>query len=207
MNVSGSCLANGEFFERCRFVHEDLTNFLFANLNFPGSDLVARNIQRGRDHGLPGYNDWREFCGLPRACSWDQPPEEMDWFAWEALQRTYDDTSDIDLFTAGIMELPFGGGVVGRTFNCIIGRQFAAMKFGDRFFFTHEGDEIANPFTVDQLKNIRKRNLGDIICDNTKLRTVKENVFLSFSPQLECGNHHKLDLELFKECDGHDEEH
>ena len=38
----------------------DVTESLFANTDFPGSDLVARNIQRGRDHGLPCYNTYRE---------------------------------------------------------------------------------------------------------------------------------------------------
>ena len=41
-------------------VASDVTESLFANVGFPGSDLIARNIQRGRDHGLPGYNEYRK---------------------------------------------------------------------------------------------------------------------------------------------------
>ena len=39
-------------------VVSDVTESLFANQT-SGFDLVARNIHRGRDHGLPGYNEFR----------------------------------------------------------------------------------------------------------------------------------------------------
>ena len=35
-------------------------------------DLVALNVQRGRDHGLPPYLEWRKICGLPKITSWKQ---------------------------------------------------------------------------------------------------------------------------------------
>ena len=38
-------------------VVSDVTESLFPKQG--SSDLVARNIHRGRDHGLPGYNEFR----------------------------------------------------------------------------------------------------------------------------------------------------
>ena len=120
---------------------EPITNFLFCEdcsiqTGF-GQDLVARNIQRGRDHGIAGYIKYREFCQLTVPANWNQRPTEISLENWANFQKVYTNVEDIDLFTGGISEAPVEGGMVGATFACIIATQFSNIKKGDRFFFTH----------------------------------------------------------------------
>lgn len=175
-----------------RFLTEDVTNFLFpGGANF-GSDLVARNIQRGRDHGLPGYNEFRAFCGMKRACSWADTPPEMSPANWRRLSTIYDHPDDVDLYTAGIAEENYAGGALGRTFACIVGRQFKALKDGDRFFFTHD-----ESFTDEQIKSIKRRTMRDILCENTGIQNLQENVFVSQGERKSCRRTNRINLNLF----------
>ena len=74
-----------------------------------GYDLLAINTQRGRDHGLGGYNAYRSFFGLQRISSMDTRPDEIAAEAWQAFQLVYRDPDDIDLFAGGLSETPMPG--------------------------------------------------------------------------------------------------
>lgn len=50
-----------------QFLTPAIRNRLFQTKPGNGFDLSALNIQRGRDHGIPGYNRWRQFCGFEPA--------------------------------------------------------------------------------------------------------------------------------------------
>ncbi|XP_019638393.1 PREDICTED: peroxidasin homolog [Branchiostoma belcheri] len=147
-----------------RFMVSGLTKHLFADP--PGSlglDLAALNIQRGRDHGLPGYNAWRERCGLVKANSFDELVFEIpDPYTRKRLQHVYSHVDDIDLFAGALAEESVPGGVVGPTFACLIGLQFQDLRKGDRFWF-----ENRVQFTGAQLAEIRQTSLARILCDNT----------------------------------------
>ena len=48
-----------------RVLQDGVRNNLFLDDMGNSFDLAALNIQRGRDHGIPPYNAWRKWCGLP----------------------------------------------------------------------------------------------------------------------------------------------
>jgi len=52
-------------------LNSHLTEDLFSHAHLIALDLAAMNIQRGRDHGLPSYNEYRVLCNLTRLTSFD----------------------------------------------------------------------------------------------------------------------------------------
>lgn len=54
-------------------ITQEVTNHLFKKEGHRfGMDLVSFNMQRGREFGIPGYMNFRKFCGLPVANSWEE---------------------------------------------------------------------------------------------------------------------------------------
>ncbi|XP_046358495.2 peroxidasin-like [Haliotis rufescens] len=156
-----------------RFMTTELTNKLFEEAPQTGLDLAALNIQRGRDHGLPGYNDWRKKCGLHPAQNFDDL-RDIDAESQLLLFALYDSPDDIDLFTGGLAERA-DTGLVGPTFSCILGKQFQSLMSGDRYWF--ETDDRDTHFRPEQLAEIRKASLSRVLCDNTDTTSIQRNAF------------------------------
>lgn len=129
------------------FFTTEVTDHLFQKNhrreNF-GQDLLALNIQRGRDHGIPGYNAYRKACGLRELSNWNQRPTEIEKEYWDKLKSVYSHVDDIDLYVGGVGEKSVRGGVVGPTFACLISDQVKNSRIQVKCvnlddFFSFEG--------------------------------------------------------------------
>ena len=57
------------------FVTEDLGNFVLKKKEDDfGGDLIARNLQRGREHGIQVYSVFRRICGFASLTTWYAVP-------------------------------------------------------------------------------------------------------------------------------------
>ena len=98
----------------------------------PGFDLVAFNIQRGRDHGLPGYNVYREVCGLEPLISFNQTTADIKPQTLASLSNVYQHPDDVDLFTGIMSETQLHGSLVGPSLSCLLSVQFHQLRQCDR---------------------------------------------------------------------------
>ena len=129
----------------------------------PALNLAALNIQRSRDHGLPGYNEFRKFCGLTDAKTFEDTAAEIQNAENRRILRDLynDDPNLAELWVAGLAETALPGASVGKTLSCIIALQFRKTRDGDRFFFENKGI-----FEPNQLRQIKLASLSRIYCDN-----------------------------------------
>ncbi|XP_048087442.1 eosinophil peroxidase-like isoform X1 [Alosa alosa] len=159
-------------------MHDELRERLFEFLGHVALDLAALNMQRGRDHGLPGYNSWRGFCGLSQPSTLDELAVVMNNAELASdLLDLYGTVDNIDVWLGGVAEPFVDGGRVGPLFACIIARQFQKIRQGDRLWWENDG-----VFTEAQRKSLRNATLSRVICDNTGITDVPENPF-KFRPR------------------------
>ncbi|AWP15193.1 putative eosinophil peroxidase-like isoform 2 [Scophthalmus maximus] len=171
---------------------------LFQFVQHLALDLGSLNMQRGRDHGLPGYNAYRRVCGL------SQPRNQAELgrvlnnnnLARRLLQL-YGSPDNIDVWMGGVAEPFVQGGRVGPLFACLIGRQFQRIRQGDRLW--HEKPGV---FTRRQKAALSSATLSKIICDNTGITSVPHNAFNVISGKnrlVRCNNIRGVDLTAWRE--------
>ncbi|XP_014781054.1 peroxidase-like protein [Octopus bimaculoides] len=188
-----------------RFMSKQLTDHLFEDTFGNSLDLASFNIQRGRDHGIPPYNVWRQWCDFSTASHFGTGPGGLIDHSFDSankLKSIYSHPDDIDLFSGGLSENPIRGGIVGPTFACIIGRQFNLIKVGDRFWYERNDPTVG--FTLNQLDQIRQTSLSAIICTNTNISRIQPNSFLLSNGNnrlVSCDSLPKFDLSAWGQCE------
>ena len=152
---------------------DDVRNFLFQVPGITqGFDLAALNIQRGRDHELPSYNDVRESLGLQRINSFKHRIWREDFR--DRLQQAYTHTDEIDLWVGGLSEKAHRKALVGRTLKAIFIEQFKRLRHGDRFWYENEGQ-----FSYDDIQKLNEITLADVIKQNTSIIHIQDNIFIA----------------------------
>lgn len=157
-----------------QFLNSELTEHLFTLAHEVAQDLAALNLQRGRDHGLQNYNEYRKHCGLKVAITFDDFQDEIKSVeVRKRLQEVYKHPNNVELFVGGIAEDVVDGGRIGPTFICLIADQFKRLRDGDRFWY-----ENAGVFTPSQLIELKQTSLARVICDNSdNIHQIQKDVF------------------------------
>lgn len=107
---------------------------------------------------------------------------------------------DIDLYTGALSETPLEGSILGPTITCLVLDQFYRIKHGDRFWYENAGHQ---GFSPQQLTEIRKTTLANIICDNSDdLDVIQPKVMQSLGEDndyVPCSKIDNPDLKVWKD--------
>ncbi len=164
------------------YVIDDVRNFLFGEPGHGGFDLASLNIQRGRDHGIPSYNDMREAVGLDRVNTFSDITSDTEIL--NRLKQAYGSVDDIDLWIGGLAEDPYRNSQLGKLFTKLLVIQFESLRDGDRFWFERT-------LSSEDIKEIKRTRLSDIVVRNTDIKEeeIQKNCFY----YIKKGSHQKPD--------------
>ncbi|XP_077498217.1 peroxidasin isoform X2 [Amblyomma americanum] len=198
--MRGLLIAPAKLRKADQLLNSELTDHLFEPALVVAQDLASFNIQRGRDHGMPGYNSWRQFCNLSRAQSFEDLRHEITSAQLrEKLKRLYKTPDNIDIWVGAISEEPLPGSKVGPTLTCLLSLQFARLRDGDRLWYLNEGT-----FTTEQREELKRSSLARVLCENgDDITHVTRDVFTLPERQqggvVHCAEIPALNLEAWRE--------
>ncbi|NWQ96895.1 DUOX2 oxidase, partial [Burhinus bistriatus] len=144
-------------------VVEDLQDYWYGPLKYSRTDYVANWLQRGRDLGLPTYNQARERFGLDPLQNWSDLAPHLEQQVLEKVAALYaNNMARLELLPGGMLE------VNGSLFSAIILDQFVRLRDGDRFWFENTKNGL---FTVEEIREIRNTTFHNVLAAVTHADT------------------------------------
>ncbi|XP_072529795.1 dual oxidase 1 [Salminus brasiliensis] len=158
-------------------VVEDLRDYMYGTLLFSRSDAVAMTIQRGRDFGLPSFNQVREALNMAPVQTWEEINPRLNQTnpqLFRDLSELYgNDISKLELFVGALLE---SDGRTGPVVTSIFLDQFERIRNADRFWFENKQNGL---FTEEEIQAIRNTTYHDILLAVTSAQSadIQKNVF------------------------------
>ncbi len=150
---------------------DGVRSFLFGPPGAGGLDLLALNLQRGRDHGLPTYAEIRDAFGLDPVTGWSDITS--DAALQEALASVYTDVGEVEAWIGLMAEDHLADASMGETLEAIMRDQFGRLRDGDRFFYLNDPD--LDPYMLE----IEGTTLADIFRSAAGVDGLGDNVFFA----------------------------
>jgi len=166
-----------------------IRNYVFpGDFEHPKFDLFAVDIQRGRDHCIPSYNQARKAYGLYPVDSWDKFDAVDERLGVDVqklktdLHKVYRSPWEADAIVAGLaadwVRTPYTHkhhdySNLGDLFESAIISQFQRTRTGDRFWYSRNLDHVY----FKGLQPVEERTLADVIRDNIEHVNIPDEVF------------------------------
>jgi peroxidase len=162
----------GQIAQECQEIDVQIIDEVRDHLFADGClDLASLNIQRGRDHGILGYNSLRKELGLGEVVDFSDITSNTG--LQQKLQSVYASVDEVDAWIGGLCE-DHAHGVVGELFETIIVDQFERLRDGDKYWFMNDPD-VQDP-RLNGFWRMQEVSLQRVIQDNT-IHTGAANVF------------------------------
>uniref|UniRef100_A0A8C3NJW9 NAD(P)H oxidase (H2O2-forming) n=1 Tax=Geospiza parvula TaxID=87175 RepID=A0A8C3NJW9_GEOPR len=143
-------------------VVEDLQDYWYGPLRYSRTDYVASWIQRGRDFGLPTYNQARQRFGLEPLQNWSSLAPHLEPQVLQKVAALYgNNLAGLELLPGGMLEAD------GSLFSTIILEQFLRLRDGDRFWFENTKNGL---FTEEEIREIRNTTFHSVLASVTSAR-------------------------------------
>ncbi|CAG8656402.1 2992_t:CDS:10, partial [Racocetra persica] len=123
-------------------------------------DVVSLDCIRGRDHGIPRYNDAKQSFGLNRALDWSDISSNPD--VQKRLRDAYGTVDQIEAFPGGLAEDHVPGSNLGPLFYQSYINQWTNIRDSDRFWY----ESPAAGFTAAEIDTIHNTTLAMVIARN-----------------------------------------